>query len=145
MTTTIRQATARIRSNRGSSFLTRGADNYDHKGLNAARRVMDRAVIAEQMADMADFDEDSFDRGGEPDYKWKVVAFFYDGDKSYLDAWYIVGLFDTREEAENCTAYHEQHAPANKQPYWEQVDINEDYDADFWLREQRWLREHGMS
>lgn len=49
----IATAQSRIRSNKGSSFLTHGSDNYDHKGLKKARRELDQALIEEGMNDMA--------------------------------------------------------------------------------------------
>ncbi len=45
----VRQATRRIGKRIGSSYLTRGADNYDHSGLNKARRALSSALIAEQI------------------------------------------------------------------------------------------------
>lgn len=37
----------KIRASKGSSFLTHGSDDYDHKGLKKARRQLDRALIEE--------------------------------------------------------------------------------------------------
>lgn len=51
----IASATRRFRTTKGC-YLTHGADSYDKKGLNKARRAVDRAVIAEQQ------DETEFDR-----------------------------------------------------------------------------------
>lgn len=45
------RVTKRIRNTRGSSFLTHGSDDYDHKGLTKARRALDKALIAEQIED----------------------------------------------------------------------------------------------
>jgi len=45
----LNKAQHRVRNTRGSSFLTRGSDNYDHKGLKKARRALDTALIAEQL------------------------------------------------------------------------------------------------
>lgn len=39
------QAISRIRNTRGACYLTHGADNYDHKGLNKARRNLGKAII----------------------------------------------------------------------------------------------------
>lgn len=36
--------TRRIANRKGSSFLTRGGDDFDHKGLNKARRAEDKAL-----------------------------------------------------------------------------------------------------
>jgi hypothetical protein len=44
---TIAKATHRVRNTKGSCYLTHGDDNYDHRGLNKARRRLDQAVIAE--------------------------------------------------------------------------------------------------
>lgn len=49
------RATKRVRNTKGSSYLTHGSDNYDHKGLKKARRLLDRAVIDEQL-DTDDFE-----------------------------------------------------------------------------------------
>lgn len=45
--TTINQAFSRVRSHKSVSFLTRGGDDFAHKGMNKARRAMDTAVINE--------------------------------------------------------------------------------------------------
>lgn len=45
----IRKATHKIRTTRSSCYLTHGGSTYDHKGLNKARRLMDRAAILEQL------------------------------------------------------------------------------------------------
>ena len=42
-------AQGRIRSSKGSSFLTHGGDNYDHRSLNVARRALDKALIEEEL------------------------------------------------------------------------------------------------
>jgi len=47
----ISTATRRVRNRSGSSYLTRGGDNHDHRGLNKARRALSSALIAEQLAD----------------------------------------------------------------------------------------------
>ena len=39
------KALRRVRNTKNASFLTHGADDYDHKGLNNARRVYGKAVI----------------------------------------------------------------------------------------------------
>jgi hypothetical protein len=44
----IAQATRSTRTSKGSSFITRGADDHDHKAANNARRAMDKAVVTEQ-------------------------------------------------------------------------------------------------
>jgi len=41
------KAERRMRRTLGASFLTRGGDDFDHKGLNRARRSMDRVVCEE--------------------------------------------------------------------------------------------------
>ena len=45
--TAIAKATSRIRHIKGNSYLTHGDDSYDKRGLNHARRGMDRAIINE--------------------------------------------------------------------------------------------------
>lgn len=47
----VAKAQNRIRATKGSSYLTHGADDYDHKGLNKARRALDKALINEQLTD----------------------------------------------------------------------------------------------
>jgi len=47
--TTMFKATKAARNSRNSSFLTHGGDDYDHRASNKARRMMDSAVIAEQL------------------------------------------------------------------------------------------------
>jgi len=42
-------AQGRIRSSKGSSFLTHGSDDYSHRSLNVARRDLDRALIEEEL------------------------------------------------------------------------------------------------
>ena len=39
------RAISRIRNTKNACYLTRGADNYDHKGLNKARRNLGKAII----------------------------------------------------------------------------------------------------
>jgi len=46
-------ATRRVRNRVGSSYLTRGGDNHDHRGLNKARRALSSALIEEQLQDAA--------------------------------------------------------------------------------------------
>jgi len=45
--TAIAKATRRVRTTKGSCYLTHGSDSYDKKGLAKARRAFDKAVIAE--------------------------------------------------------------------------------------------------
>lgn len=47
----INQAQSKIRQVRGSSFLTHGSDDYDHKGMKKARRALDQAMIEEGQDD----------------------------------------------------------------------------------------------
>jgi len=49
----IKSATRRTRNTIGSSFLTRGGDDYDHRASNKARRQMNDAVISEQLNEVA--------------------------------------------------------------------------------------------
>lgn len=41
----------RFRGVKGSSYLTHGSDNYDHKGLKKALRATSRDIIAEQLTE----------------------------------------------------------------------------------------------
>ena len=43
-------ATRRFRNRQGDSFLTHGGDDHDHKAMNRARRELNKALIAEQLA-----------------------------------------------------------------------------------------------
>lgn len=43
----IATAQSRVRSAKGSSFLTHGSDDHDHKAMKKARRALDAALIAE--------------------------------------------------------------------------------------------------
>lgn len=125
---TMKQASSRVRSNRGSSFLTKGADEMDHQGLNKARRSMDTAVIGEQLWDVgpeaAKIEEDNT-----PDYRFKAVAYLYDGDKDYLDGWEVVGVFETQEEAQEKIAAYGRDEDQARKPYWECVDVKADWEA----------------
>lgn len=47
----ISSATRRFRTTKGACYLTHGADSYDKRGLNKARRSLDQAAIAEQLED----------------------------------------------------------------------------------------------
>ena len=47
----IATAQNRVRGVKGSSYLTHGGDDYDHKGLNKARRALDKAIINEALTD----------------------------------------------------------------------------------------------
>ena len=48
---TMTKAIHRVRNTKNSSYLTHGGDDHDHKGLNKARRMMDKAIINEQLND----------------------------------------------------------------------------------------------
>jgi hypothetical protein len=65
---TIAQATRRIRNAKGSSFLTHGGDDHDHRAANKARRMMDQAVIGEW-----DNDEPET-KNPEPSQSFRVVV-----------------------------------------------------------------------
>lgn len=65
---TITKATRTFRNTKGSCYLTHGADSYDKRGLNKARRRMDAAVIAEQQ------EETAFDRQVESGITFRLVV-----------------------------------------------------------------------
>jgi hypothetical protein len=48
------KATRRIRNTKGASYLTHGGDDYDHKGLNNARRSHGKAIIRSWMEESHD-------------------------------------------------------------------------------------------
>jgi hypothetical protein len=56
MTKVENKATRRIRNTKNASFLTRGGDDYDHKGLNNARRSYGKAVIRSFMEESPEAD-----------------------------------------------------------------------------------------
>ena len=118
---TISQATRRIRNTRGSSFLTHGADDYDHRGLNKARRNLSKALIAEYLAEDAP-------EAPEATYKWVVVAWCVDGDKDYLDGFEAIGYHDQQADAVAQFQRIEGHfteAPEWQQPWYEYREVND--------------------
>lgn len=135
----IKRADARVRSTRGCSFLTHGGDQYDHRGLNRARRFMDRAVIEEQLQDMSP-EVDKAIEDNTPDYRFKVVAWVEDGDKWWLDDWHVVGVFETMEEAQAKVAPW-TNEEKGRESYWEMVDVKQDYEAREYLEHQEWIRQ----
>ncbi len=80
------KAHAAVRSVRGSSFLTKGSDNYDHKGMKKARRAVDRALVEEAL---------ETEETAKVDMKWVVEAFRCDGDKWWLDSYEVVFVSDS--------------------------------------------------
>tara|TARA_R110002020_G_C16096588_1_gene758324 strand:- start:457 stop:774 length:318 start_codon:yes stop_codon:yes gene_type:complete len=46
----IKSATRRLRSIKGSCFLTHGADSYDKQGMKKALRAMGKALLDEEVA-----------------------------------------------------------------------------------------------
>jgi hypothetical protein len=61
--------TRRFRLRRGSSFLTHGGDNHDHRGLNRSRRRLDQALITEALADDYGWSETC----READLDWEIA------------------------------------------------------------------------
>jgi len=112
---TINQATRRIRNTRGSSYLTHGADNYDHRGLNKARRNLGKALIEEYLTEDAP-------EVPEVVCMWVVVAWCVDGDKDYLDGFEVIGYHN--EQADAVAQFqklkeHFANAPEWQQPWYE--------------------------
>jgi len=99
----INKPARRISNTKGASFLTRGGDNYDHKGLNKAQRAMGRALIAEALEDTDQQEEE------EATWRWVVTAWLIDGDKPWLDSWDTVRCCETRTEAEEARKMYEEH------------------------------------
>ncbi len=124
----LNQACRRIRGNRGSSFLTHGADNYDHKGLNKARRQLGRALIEEALEPEPTIIK--------PNYKWVLHQYFYDDDKPHRSDWSIVGLFDTESEMTN----YRLNLIEGTQVHWDYKDINEDWESQDFLEYQAWRK-----
>lgn len=86
----IAKATRRIRNTKGSSYLTKGSDNYDHRGMKKAQRQLSRALIEEAIAEV--------ETQKEPRWKWVLAAYLCDGDKPWLDGFEVVGVFETYSE-----------------------------------------------
>jgi len=105
----IDQAARRISKTNGASFLTRGGDDYDHRGLNKARRAMGKALIAEVLEDVDQQEEE------EATWGWVVTAWLEDGDKPWLDSYDTVRICDTQSEAEEICKAYEEHTEC----YWE--------------------------
>jgi hypothetical protein len=128
----INRAIKQIRGSRGSSFLTHGSDDFDHRGLNRARRAMDTAAILEQLEEMDQ------EEAKAADYRWKVMVWLIDGDKPWLDSWVVVGLYQTQQEAEARVEASRPYADEHRQPYCELVDVDTDPDAHYFLELQEW-------
>jgi hypothetical protein len=78
-------ATRRFADRKAQWFLTHGADTCDKAGLDKSRRMLDKALIAEAVADMAEGDP-------EPEY-YAVEDVFYDDDHWYPE-YFIKAAFD---------------------------------------------------
>ena len=126
-------AQAKVRSARGCSYLTHGSDDYDHKSMNKARRAMDRALV----------DEDHDHEPPQSQMRWVVETFIPDGDKWWLDDYYVTLVttsFDEAnqaciesDEAGNLTS-DERPAPKTRLSW---RDIN-DHDVQAWLEYRGW-------
>ncbi len=86
----IAKATRRIRNTKGSSYLTKGSDDYDHRGFNKAQRQLSVALIEEALAEV--------EIEKEARWMWVLQAYLSDGDKFWLDGWDVIGVYNTIEE-----------------------------------------------
>ena len=78
--TAIARATSRVRSNRSSSFITRGADNYDHRGLGA---IADRLAAKVSVCN-SEYEE--FPLG------WEVVPSNVRTPDEEMESWYAANF-----------------------------------------------------
>lgn len=74
----MKATTRRIRNRRNSSFLTHGADDYDHRGLNRARREHGKAIIREWMEQPAIDDEPAPATAGETTFRVVLSTQIYE-------------------------------------------------------------------
>ncbi len=129
-------AQAKVRSVRGSSFLVKGSDDFDHKGMKKARRAIDRALVEEAL----DTSEPT-----KVDMKWVVEAYRCDGDKWWLDSYDVVFVSDSyklandrcvaEDEGENLTTNGDP-APKSRLTY---RDITNDLEVQWFMeREARY-------
>lgn len=118
----IAKATRRIRNTRGSSYLTKGADDYDHHGFNKAQRQLSAALIEEAL------EETEVEK--EARWMWVLQAYLIDGDKFWLDGWDVVGVYSTLEELQSRVNQFE-----DTQLDWDYINIDGDsnlaYEARF--------------
>ena len=127
----VKTAQSKIRSTRGSSFLTHGSDNYDHKGLKKARRALDQAIIEEELVDDVPT--------AKVNMKWVVEAFRCDGDKWWLDGYEVVLVTDSYEDANNMCIEEDlmYNLTTNGDPapksHLKYIDVTNDVEAQFWL------------
>lgn len=92
----ITKATRRLRNTKGSSYLTKGSDDYDHRGFNKAQRQMSAALIEEALEEAEEVLEGR--------WMWVLQAYLIDGDKFWLDDWGVVGVYSTYEDLESRVA-----------------------------------------
>ena len=112
---TVAQATRRIRNTKGSSYLTHGADDYDHRGYTKAQRHLSKALIEEAL------EADRADDVQEPRWMFVLAIYLIDGDKPWLDCWDVVGVYSTKEELdENISRFEECRFD------WSYIDIDGD-------------------
>lgn len=79
-------AQGKIRSTRGASCLTKGSDDFDHKGFKKANRSLSHALIEEQLNEK--------DLEPSPDFRYVLYKLYMDDDdnKDFGD-WLVVGVF----------------------------------------------------
>lgn len=63
------KAIRRIRNTKNASFLTRGGDDYDHKGLNNARRAHGKAIVRSFIEESPEADEPTPVNEGETTFR----------------------------------------------------------------------------
>ncbi len=120
MTATIRRTTRRIRNTRGSSYLTHGSDNYDHRGLNKAIRSFGKALIEESLSDdqaVADLER----------WKWVLTAEFTDDEKPWNWSIDVIGVYDRHEDLME----HVRRIGHTSGLDWRYIDINVDSSLGF--------------
>ena len=137
MVAALNKAYGRIRRTRGSSFLTHGADDYDHKGLNKAYRQLSKALIEEAFDDDEEIEM--------PIHKWVLRVYYRDDEKPWKSDWFISAMFDKQSEMnahlaemasrnEELAKKYEGFEPL--QTHWEYMDIRNDYEALRWYEDK---------
>lgn len=96
---------------KGSSFLTHGADDHDHKAANRARREHDKELINEEDDDMPGIQQCS-DASGNPGFK--IIG----GLCHIYDAGNVQSRVTARQKAEaDLEAVRAQEAAARRQDF----------------------------
>jgi hypothetical protein len=126
-------AQGKIRSTRGASYLTKGSDDFDHKGFKKANRSLSHALIEEQL------DEKYLEPS--PDFRYVLYKLYMDDDdnKDFGD-WLVVGVFKHEvemyayfNELGNINFFIDGVFQSPKGFDFKYIDINEDDDALIWL------------